>query len=626
MSQCLHSVKLAIDHLQQEAEVFVVDNHSVDGSVQLIRKSFPWVKLIVNTDNVGFSRANNQAIRQAKGEYILLLNPDTVVEQDTFVKTVSFLDSRSDIGGLGVRMIDGKGNFLPESKRGLPTPEVAFYKISGLSKLFPKSKKFNRYHLGFLSEWEIHEVDVLSGAFMMLRKSVLDKIGLLDEDFFMYGEDIDMSYRITLAGFKNVYFPHTTIIHYKGESTKKGSINYVRTFYSAMAIFAQKHFQSKQGQLFSKLINIAIWLRASLSLFKRILLKVLSPLIDFIFFFLIFLLVTFVWQQIKFHGEATYPDEFLWYVLPVYSLLFVFSLYYTGLYSQKSHWFDLFKGLGIGSLLILSLYALLSEDLRYSRAIVLFGILFSFIVFPLFRYLLSSISFFKVGTPKKKRAVVIGSEMEYNRISQLLTKTNAYEQLLWVSATAEHLQSIGKISDLEEIARIHKIHELIFSSLDLSPKAIIELMTKLSELQLDYKIVGDAVIGSKTVYTSEPAFDVYINAIVRPVNKRNKRFFDLLTSILLLFLSPLLLFVFKNRFNLLKNILKVLSGKYSWIGYAHPVDETLPKIKPGVIPVTFSYEEHRRREINLLYAKDYKISFEIMHFLKYFGHIAHPTT
>ena len=241
IEQCLFSVYKAADGI--DLEVFVVDNNSVDGSSTLIKDKFPQVTLIENKVNTGFSVANNQAIKLAKGQYVLLLNPDTVVQEDTFSKIIEFMDNTPDAGGLGVKMLDGQGNFAPESKRGLPTPEVAFYKMFGFAKFFPKSKKFGKYHLSYLPENEINSVDVLSGAFMLIRKSVLDTIGNLDETFFMYGEDIDLSYRITKAGFKNYYFPKTQIIHYKGESTKRSSLNYVVIFYKAMAIFSKKHFR-----------------------------------------------------------------------------------------------------------------------------------------------------------------------------------------------------------------------------------------------------------------------------------------------------------------------------------------------------------------------------------------------
>ena len=193
----------------------------------MLNNEFPYINLIVNNENVGFAKANNQAIKRAKGKYILLLNPDTIIQENTLNETINFFEEHPDAGGLGVKMFDGNGNFLPESKRSLPDPSIAFYKIFGLSRLFPKSKKFGQYHLNYMDENEICEIDVISGAFFMTRKVVIDKIGMLDESFFMYGEDIDLSYRIQTSGYKNFYFPKTSIIHYKGESTKKTSVNYI---------------------------------------------------------------------------------------------------------------------------------------------------------------------------------------------------------------------------------------------------------------------------------------------------------------------------------------------------------------------------------------------------------------
>jgi GT2 family glycosyltransferase len=210
----------------------------------------------------------------------LLLNPDTVVEEDTFIKCIRFMDEHPEAGAMGVKMLDGKGNFLPESKRSFPTPTVAFYKAFGLSRLFPRSKTFARYHLGHFSENETHEVEVLSGAFMFIRKSAIDKAGLLDENFFMYGEDIDLSYRIVKAGYKNYYFAGTRIIHYKGESTKKGSMNYVRLFYQAMIIFAQKHFSGQKAGLYIFMLKVAIYLRAAFSIAARLARRLLLPALD----------------------------------------------------------------------------------------------------------------------------------------------------------------------------------------------------------------------------------------------------------------------------------------------------------------------------------------------------------
>ena len=223
LEHCLYSVQRAVADI--DAEVFIVDNNSVDGSVQMLKSKFPDFTLIENKENVGFAKANNQAMRIAKGEYILLLNPDTVVEEDTFSKCIEFMDAHLDCGGLGVKMIDGHGKILKESKRGFPTPWASFCKMSGLTSLFPHSKRYAQYYMGHLSYEETNQVDILAGAYMMMRKECLDKVGLLDEDYFMYGEDIDLSYRITLGGYKNYYFPEAEIIHYKGESTKKASLN-----------------------------------------------------------------------------------------------------------------------------------------------------------------------------------------------------------------------------------------------------------------------------------------------------------------------------------------------------------------------------------------------------------------
>ncbi|MFA7409227.1 MAG: glycosyltransferase family 2 protein, partial [Bacteroidales bacterium] len=278
LEQCLQSVYRAGKGIP--LEVFVVDNNSVDGSCMMVKEQFPEVRLIENRVNVGFSKANNQAMSLAIGEFQLILNPDTVVEEDSFRKILDFMDHHPEAGALGVKMIDGKGNFLPESKRALPTPEVSFYKIFGLSALFPRSKKFGQYHLGYLDKDQIHQVDILPGAFMFIRSKVLNIIGYFDETFFMYGEDIDLSHRIIQAGFVNYYFPETTIIHYKGESTKKGSLNYVMVFYQAMIIFATKHFSKNNARWYSLIIRIAIYLRAAMSMIRRLFKRFALPIAD----------------------------------------------------------------------------------------------------------------------------------------------------------------------------------------------------------------------------------------------------------------------------------------------------------------------------------------------------------
>ena len=253
LEQCLDSVLKATESI--DSEIFVVDNNSSDQSIEYLIPLFPEVKFIENKENVGFSRANNQATREAKGEYVLLLNPDTVIGENALVRTCRFMDEHPDAGALGVKMIDGSGTFLPESKRGFPSPWNSFSKMSGLAYLFPHNKFFGGYHLRYLDEDQTNLVDVLSGAFMLLRRKALDTAGLLDEAFFMYGEDIDLSYRICKEGYTNYYFPEI-ILHYKGESTKK-DIRYIRHFYEAMLIFFNKHYPHSNG-IFKLMIRTAI--------------------------------------------------------------------------------------------------------------------------------------------------------------------------------------------------------------------------------------------------------------------------------------------------------------------------------------------------------------------------------
>ena len=269
LEQCLVSVERASKGLN--VEVWVVDNKSVDGSVDMVKRRFPWVKLIANEDNVGFSVANNQAIRKSSGKHVLLLNPDTVVREDTFAKGLEHMDAHPKVGGMGVPMYDGTGKYLPESKRGLPTPWVAFCRMAGLHHFAPTSEKFNAYYAGHLGEHDTGPVDILAGAYMWMRKEALDEVGLLDEQFFMYGEDIDLSWRLVLGGWENHYCANTSIIHYKGESTKKGSLNYVMVFYNAMLLFAAKHYEGRQARAFSWMIRVAIYGRAALAVVRRML-------------------------------------------------------------------------------------------------------------------------------------------------------------------------------------------------------------------------------------------------------------------------------------------------------------------------------------------------------------------
>lgn len=262
LEQCLYAVRQSIAGL--EAEVWVVDNNSKDGSVEYLKPLFPEVHFIENKENLGFSKANNLAIRASHGKYVLLLNPDTIVSSKSIRECIHLLDENPEIGSTGVSMYSADGTFARESRRAVPTPMVSFYKMSGLSALFPHHPRFARYHMGHLDPSEPSEIEIISGAYNMLRREALDKIGLLDEDFFMYGEDVDLSYRMLKGGWKNWYLP-TPILHYKGESEHSSTVRYVNVFYQAMVIFYDKHFHN--GFSPSRfLIRIAVYLKAFVAL------------------------------------------------------------------------------------------------------------------------------------------------------------------------------------------------------------------------------------------------------------------------------------------------------------------------------------------------------------------------
>ena len=262
LEQCLTSVERALAGI--EGEVTVVDNHSSDGSLAYLKPRFPHITFIESNHNLGFARANNIAIRQSRGEYILMLNPDTIVGEQTLKEVIAFMDSHPKAGAAGVQMLKANGEKANESRRGLPTPMTAFYKMTGLCARYPRHKRLGHYYMGYLPWDEPGQIEVISGAFLMVRKSVLDKVGLLDEDYFMYGEDIDLSYRILKGGYENWYVP-ARILHYKGESTQKSSFRYVHVFYEAMLIFIRKHY-GHLGFLLGIPIRVAVYAKAAMAL------------------------------------------------------------------------------------------------------------------------------------------------------------------------------------------------------------------------------------------------------------------------------------------------------------------------------------------------------------------------
>ncbi len=554
LEQALLSVRRAADGLR--VEVFVVDNASVDNSVAMVRERFPEAHLIANVDNVGFSRANNQALRIATGRHQLLLNPDTVVAEDTFRQVVAYMDAHPKVGGLGVKMLDGHGDFLPESKRGLPTPWVAFCKMFGLSALFPRSKQFAGYHLGYLSPDETHEIDVLSGAFMLLRKEALDQVGLLDEDYFMYGEDIDLSWRLRLGGWTNVYFPGTRIIHYKGESTKRTTVNYVRVFYRAMVIFARKHFAPRYATTFGVLINLAIWVRAGLAVGRRVAATLLPAALDagMIFGGMIFLKQ--YWEQNHKYVPGPYPTQYLTVAVPAYIAVWLLSTYLSGGYDDDSPRAGrVVRGVAIGTLFISAISNFL-DAWRFSKALIVLGGAWAVGALVLRRLITGYLRHgeLRLGERRTRRLAVVGSAAEVARVQHLLDHARVKadvvgsiepEEASGFTALTPHPEArpgaeglLGRLSQLDEIIDLYELDEVIFCGRDLPSSRIIEAMVQSHTRPVEYKILPEAseyIIGSSSKNSPGDYYTLTVELnLYKPAQQRAQRLLNLgLAAVLL---------------------------------------------------------------------------------------------
>ncbi len=636
LEQALESVQKALNSLN--GEIIVVDNNSADDSVKMLREKWLDVKLIANTENTGFSKANNQGISMAHGKYVLLLNPDTVIREDTLVKSLEFMRSRPDAGALGVKMIDGSGAYLPESKRGFPSPWVAFCKAFGLSRLFPRSALFNRYHVGYLSPDENHAVDVLSGAFMLIPRKVLDEVGWLDEDFFMYGEDIDLSYRIVKAGYRNYYFADTTIIHYKGESTKKGSLNYVRTFYNAMIIFARKHLKSSNAGLFIAMLQMAIYFRASISLASSLAKKLMWPVADALILYVGLVAVKDLWASQYFQNPGMFDATVYYINFPLYVSVWLISIYFSGAYDKQYSMRRLLRGLFVGTVIIAAIYGFLDAEYRFSRAVIVLGALAATLGTMTLRY---AALFIRTGNlyPGQKPAnmVIVGTLNEVKRARELLLQVQAsknYIGHITPSGTVTSDDALGPIDRLDDIVRIYNIQEVIFCSADVHSSAIMQWMTKLGPA-IQYKILPEmssSIIGSHSSGSQGELYTIDIKfRLQEPLQRRNKRLADLVIAFVLLLLLPLHIAFIHNKSGFFRNLLKVIAGNKTWVAYAgNELPANLPAIKKGVLSPIDGIRikilaDNTVQRLNLLYAKDYTIYSDLNILFRGFKHLGRNT-
>ena len=441
--------------------------------------------------------------------------------------------------------------------------------MAGLASLFPKSKVFGKYHLGYLDENEIHEIEVLSGAFMFMRKSVLAKVGLLDEEYFMYGEDIDLSYRIIKGGYKNYYFPKARIIHYKGESTKKTSINYVFIFYKAMIIFARSIFLITKRSSFPFLINIAIYIKAGIDLLIRFIKRSSMTLLDMSFMYLAMAWLTDYWESNHKFAPSKYPEEFMSIVVPGYIIIWLLSNYFSGGNDKPIKVAKIIRGILIGTILISAITNFV-DSYRFSKALILIGGVSSSLILIFNRLIIHFIKYnnFTLDKNPEKRVALIGNYQESERVLGLLREMNANVNVIGFITPLKngnkHEHNLGTLDQLSEIIEIYKLDEIIFCSKDISANQIIELMVNIDKRYLDFKIVPDEsnyVIGSNSKNRPGDFYTVEIKLnIILKSNIRNKRVFDIFVSLSCLLFLPILIFIVKNPINFIKNILKVLFG------------------------------------------------------------------
>lgn len=624
LEQCLESVFRS--NLQTESgeqidlDVWVVDNASVDGSVEMVREKFAQVHLIANADNRGFATANNQALRLCPGDIMLLLNPDTVVEQDTLSKCVAFYREHPDCGGLTVKMVNGEGTYLKESKRGFPTPAASFYKMSGLIRLFPHSRRIAAYYMGHLSDDETNAVDILPGAYLMISREAMEKVGLLDESYFMYGEDIDFSWRIKLAGFENYYMPTARIIHYKGECTKHGSMNYVYTFYNAMSIFVQRYFSGGNAKFFNLLLRIAIWGRACLAWLKRVAQAIALPIADFAAAFAGFYGIKYLWATFWAANVNYYPPKYTWIVIPLYILLLMLGSWLYGGYDKPVKIGRIIKGMGVGCALLLVFYSLLNESQRYSRMLLLLGSAWTLLSTIGIRGLLSAahVQGYDLRRQRRHCCIVVGGKEEAERVRQLCETLGSAETVVMAETNLDHTK-------LNDTLNLYKADEVIFCSKDVTIQQIIDLMTRIGQMpgrrnQVSYKIVpseSDFVIGSNSITSTEDLYAEELHTVASAINRRNKRIFDMATALLLIVMSPVLFWFQHRKRRYFAHCWSVLCGRRTWVGT--DCKETRPGIfgPEDVLPHrATSLSPELKQRLHLRYLRNYKLTTDIQIVIK----------
>ena len=631
LQNLLHSISkssIKINH-----EIIIIDNASNDGSVEFIREKFPEVALIASKTNLGFSKANNIGMRQSSGKYILLLNPDTLVSEDTFEKMIRFFEENPLVGLAGCKILNPDGTLQLACRRSFPGPWTSFCKVTGLSNLFPKSRIFARYNLTYLDPNETYEVDAVSGSFMIFRKDVYEKIGGLDEKFFMYGEDLDFCYRVQKSGYKVFYVPSTQIIHYKGESTKRSGLDETKIFYSAMHLFVKKHLS---GSIFVGIIlQSAIIFRKLFAFLGKWKLVLMAIILDFLFFDLT------LWGCEK----AYVLFKSRWAGFPHISIPIVYSfpafihIVITGLTGNyKRYEFTILKNY---SAIIMSFFFVASlsfffKDFAYSRGVIVltyFTLFFSLTLWRIGAKIFLNLGFNRNGG-LQRRTLVVGVNKHTAEIANKLKLkyTDLHNVIGLISNTNKEVGKkidglivLGSTENINKVIRDNKINEVILSSLELSYNEIMTIVSKSQNNSIDFKLIGnnlDFLVGKSSVSILDDTPIVELNYnISNPIINLFKRVFDLILTLpVLFFIYPFIylgVHIYKRQNEFQEFILKipnVFIGEFSFVGPKENKNfNELYLGKKGITGLWYieGSEGNDSEKLNIYYAKNQNVWLDI---------------
>jgi GT2 family glycosyltransferase len=630
LQNCINSIQKATKNIT--SEIIVVDNASDDGSVELLQAQFPEVKLFINEKNLGFSAANNIGLKYSSGKYLLLLNPDTIVEENTFDTLIDFFQKTPDAGLAGCKILNPDGTLQLACRRSFPGPWTSFCKVTGLSSLFPKSKIFARYNLTYLDENKTYEVDAISGSFMMMKREVFEKIGGLDEIFFMYGEDLDWCYRVQKSGYKVYYVNSTQIIHYKGESTKRSSLDETKLFYNAMHLFVKKHLAT--SFLVEIILRSAIMARELIAFIGRGKLILISVVFDILAFNVSLFLAENIYSILK--GWFGFPDDSLWIVFTVPVAFHILTGFVLRNY-KKDNISLLSNLISISAaFFVISSLTYFFKDYAYSRGIVILTYFILFFLSSLWRVIYKF--YVRVGLPglqsAKINTLIVGTSSSAIEIaSKLKSNYTSFHSIVGlisqtrkeIGTKAGNFDVIGSIENIRKIIHEKKINEVIFSSKELSYKQIMSIVAECQQERVEFRLAGeniDFIVGKSSInlLNDIPLFEISYN-ISQPVNRFFKRLFDIVLSLfLLVFLYPFI-FILKGRKakentfgKLVLSTPKVLFKNYSFVGpYNSENQGSLYLGKPGLTGLWFTEIEEAEslEKLNIFYAKNQNLWLDL---------------